>query len=191
MPRTYDCITRTYSKSKYHQEEHMDCIICSDQVGFKLTLVNCQANQAHLPQVCFTGPSSQILVDSLHWVTFFLCWSAIPHTLPSGQLLKIFLHKICKAHLGLCLLLPLQTLPTTLTRAFAPSGSLGQQSILFPLSIPCPHEAIGREQISSLPSATLQLPLKSTFGLKNVLRTNINFIKSNFLTSSISTRLGT
>lgn len=151
---------------------------------------HCQANQAHLPQLCFTGPRSQILVGSLHWTASFSSWGAIPHTLlwiPT----KNHSYITRKAHLGLCLLLPLQTLPT-IPSALDNSGSLGQQSILFPLSIPCPPGATGREQ-SSLSPATLQLPLKSTFGLKNILRILIllNIISWQAVVSSISARLST
>lgn len=129
----------------------------------------CQANQAHLPQLCFTGPAPRFWqAPSIEPLPS--CAGVQLHTLSSGHLLKILLYIIQKAHLGLCLLLPLQTLPTTPTRAFTPPGSLGQQSILLPLSIPCPHDATGREQISSLPSATLQLSLRSIFGFKNILR---------------------
>lgn len=160
----------------------MDCIIYSDQAGSKLTLVTARLTKPTSPSFASQAPAPRFWwAPSIEQLPS--CAGVQFHTLSSGHLLKILLHIIRKAHLGLCLLLPLQTLPIIPTRAFAPSGSLGQQSILFPLSIPCPHEATGREQINSLSSATLQLSLKSIFGLKNTLRTNINFIKLNFLTS--------
>lgn len=157
----------------------MDCIICSDQVGFKLTLVTARLTKPISPSFVSQAPAPRFwwapsteLLPSRPGVQF--------HTLSSGYLLKTILYITRKAHLGLCLLLPLQTLPT-IPRALDNSGSLGQQSILFPLSIPCPPGATGREQ-SSLSPATLQLPLKSTFGLKKYFK-NINFIKYYFLTS--------
>lgn len=132
MPRTYERITRTYGKSKYLQEEHMDCIICSNQVGFKLSKPTSPSFASQAPARTFCWAPSIEPFPSSPGVQF--------HTLSSGYLLKI-LYIICKAHLGVCLL-------------------------LFPLSIPCPPESTGREKISSLSLATLQLPLKSIFGLK-------------------------
>lgn len=145
MTRTYECITWTYGKSKYHQEEHLDCIMCSDQIGFKLTLVPARLTKPTSPSFASQAPAPMFWgAPSIEPLPS--CAGVQLHTLSSGHLLKTPLYRIHKAHLGLCLLLPLQTLPTTLTRAFAPLGSLGQQSILFPLSIPCPPEATGGQQ---------------------------------------------
>lgn len=112
MPRTYECITWSYGKSKYHQEEHLDCIMCSDQTGFKLTLVPARLTKPTSPSFASQAPAP-IFWGAPSIEPLPSCAGVQLHTLSSGHLLKTPLYRIHKAHLGLCLLLPLQTLPTT------------------------------------------------------------------------------
>ena len=146
------CIMWIYGKSKYHQEEHMDCIICSAKVGFTLTSVMARLDKPTSSSFVSQAPAPWFWwwpsTEPLLLINILLVLGVQFHILSSGYLLKIFLHIIHKADLGLFAAVlrslsvfflgapypsPLQTLPTIPTTALGHSGSLGQHNLLFPL----------------------------------------------------------
>jgi len=148
----------------------MDCIICSDKVGFTSTLVIAKLNKP-TPLSCVSHAAAPWLwcwpsAEPLLIMNILLVPGEQFHILSPRYLLKICLYRIHKAHLrllfpavlrslsvfclGVPLPSPLRTLPIIPTTALGPSGSLGQHNLFFCLQIPCPHETTGTEQASGL-----------------------------------------